>query len=132
MNCKLTLKLTKPIPNTKYTHLEICLTHTHGGVSYLDYKPYDAGYYLHFRPIELIDNGSYKTVSFSLFEKPELSFKTNIYEKYRKSKKDEMALWDLILDNKDKIFEAWETLIPTNVMKVLQNVFKDYINKDAS
>ena len=129
MNHELKIPLTKEIPNTKYTHLKIALTHSHGGVNYFDNHVESAGYFLSFRPIQIENKDGYGMVTFSLFERPELSYKINIYEKYRLSKKTEQVLWDLFLSNKDRIFEAWETLIPTNVMKVLQSVYKEYINK---
>lgn len=129
---ELKIPLTKTIPNTKYTHLKIALTHSHGGVNYFNNHIDDAGYYLNFRPIQIENKDGYGMITFTLFEKSELSFKVNIFEKYRRSKKTEEKLWNLVLSNKNQIFEAWETLIPTNVMRVLQNVFKEYINRDAS
>lgn len=123
-----TIPLTKEIPNTKYTHLKVSLIHSHGGVNYFDNHIESAGYFLAFRPIQIVNKDGYSATTFSLFEKPELSYKINIFEKYRRAKKTEQILWDLFLSNESKIFEAWETLTPTNVMNIIKDVYSKYIN----
>lgn len=129
MQNKRNILLTKEIPNTKYTHLQVGLTHSHGGVSYFDNTIQKAGYYLHFRPITIEGKDGYGIVSFCLFDKPELSYKINIYNKYRKSKKTEEELWKIAEDNMQEIFEAWETLTPTNVYKVIARIYNKYLDK---
>ena len=124
------LNLTKEIPNTKYNMVEISLTHSHGGVSYFDYSQQKAGYYIHFRPMTVSKSErGYECCSFALFDKPEYSYKINIYNKYRKSAKKMEELWKIVENNMDKIFEAWETLTPMNVYKLLNNLFSQYMNK---
>ena len=129
MENKRNIVLTKEIPNTKYTHLQIGLSHSHGGTNYFDNTIQKAGYYLHFRPITIEDKDGYGIVSFCLFDKPELSYKINIYNKYRKSKKTLEELWKIAEDNMQEIFEAWETLIPTNVYKVVARIYNKYLDK---
>ena len=38
-------------------------------------------------------------------------------------------LWKIVENNIDKIFEAWETLTPMNVYKLLNNLFSQYMNR---
>lgn len=130
MQNKRNILLTKEIPNTKYTHLQVGLSHSHGGVNYFDNTIQKAGYYLHFRPMQIDKSEQgYEICSFALFDKPELCYKINIYNKYRKSKKTEEELWKIAEDNMQEIFEAWETLTPTNVWKVINRIYNKYINK---
>lgn len=124
------LDLTKEIPDTKYNKVEISLTHSHGGVNYFDNSLNKAGYYLHFRPMTVSKSEQgYETYSFALFDKPEYSYKINIYNKYRLNKKKMEELWKIVENNIDKIFEVWETLTPMNVYKLLNNLFSQYMNK---
>lgn len=123
------IPLTKDIPNKNYTHLKISLSHSHGGVSYFDNTIQKAGYYLSFRPITIYNKDGYAVVHFDLFERSELCYKMNIYEKYRKSKKTEAELWKIVEEHKDEIFEAWETLTPTNVWRVVIKYFSKYLNE---
>ena len=127
------LNLSKEIPNTKYNMVEISLTHSHGGVNYFDNSINKAGYYLHFRPMQVNKSEHrYESCSFALFDKPEYSYKINIYNKYRLNKKKMAELWNIVENNIDKIFEAWETLTPMNVYKLLNNLFIQYMNKGDS
>lgn len=81
--------------NPEYTHLDVSMQYSKGGINYFTYEQEPRGYYLHIQPVK-VERGFVTVVAFT-------GVKTCVKTVTRKSAKAEQAA----LENAESIAEAW-------------------------
>lgn len=109
--------MTKPIKD--YNTLQIEINHSHGGYNYFSNIENNAGMFIHFRPIKILNGIS----SFILFEDDNLSFKIQLDDKYRLNRKNKEKYEQILKENKEKLLELYETNIKA-LYRFIKETFK--------